>query len=175
MGNAAIQLARWSGATVLTTVSSQQKAELAARAGAHHVIDYEKQDVASEVLAVAPDGVDTIVEVAAAANAEIDVAVVGPCGSVAVYADDGGAPLNLPVRPLMAPNSRWQFVLVYTAPMAWKEHAIEDVSAAVSAGAVRVGHEAGLPVHHYPLERAVDAHAAVESRAVGKVLMDVTG
>ena len=101
---------------MITTVSSPEKANLAAQAGADHVIDYRQQDVVAEVRKIAPDGVDTIVEVAAAANAEIDSPVIGLHGSVAVYADDGGAPLSLPVRPLMVPNARWQFVLVYTAP-----------------------------------------------------------
>jgi NADPH2:quinone reductase len=173
VGNAAIQLARWSDATVLTTVSSPEKANLAARAGADHVIDYRQQDVVAEVRKIAPDGVNTIVEVAAAANADIDVGVIARHGSVAVYADDGGAPLSLPVRPLMVPNARWQFVLVYTAPADWKRRAITDVSAAVLDGAVRVGEEAGLPLHHFPLERTADAHAAVEAGAVGKVLVDV--
>ena len=127
----------------------------------------------AEVRKIAPDGVSTIVEVAAAANADIDVGVIGRHGSVAVYADDGGAPLSLPVRPLMVENARWQFVLVYTAPADWKRRAIADVSAAVLDGAVRVGEEAGLPLHHFPLERTADAHAAVEAGAVGKVLVDV--
>jgi NADPH2:quinone reductase len=64
-------------------------------------------------------------------------------------------------------------VLVYTAPHQWKVQAVEDVSAAVLDSAVRVGEEAGLPLHHYPLEQTADAHAAVESGAVGKVLVDV--
>ena len=85
-----------------------------------------------------------------------------------------GAPLSLPVRPLMMANARWQFVLVYTAPKDWKRRAIDDVSAAVLDGAVRVGEEAGLPVHHFPLERTAEAHAAVEAGVVGKVLIDVT-
>ena len=173
VGNAAIQLARWSDALVITTVSSPEKANLAAQAGADHVIDYTQQDVVAEVRKIAPDGVDTIVEVAAAANAEIDAAVIGLHGSVAVYADDGGAPLSLPVRPLMVPNARWQFVLVYTAPHDWKRRAVDDVSAAVLDGAVRVGEDAGLPLHHFPLEHTADAHAAVEGGAIGKVLVDV--
>jgi NADPH2:quinone reductase len=174
VGNAAIQLARWSDATVITTVSSAEKANLAARAGADHVIDYKQQDVVSEVRKIAPDGVDTIVEVAAAANAEIDAGVIGLHGSVAVYADDGGAALSLPVRPLMMVNGRWQFVLVYTAPQDWKRRAVDDVSAAVLDGAIRVGEDAGLPLHHFPLERTAEAHAAVEAGAVGKVLITVT-
>jgi NADPH2:quinone reductase len=37
-----------------------------------------------------------------------------------------------------------------------------------------VGEEAGLPLHRFALERAADAHAAVEASAVGKVLIDVS-
>ena len=173
VGNAAIQLARWSDATVITTVSTPEKGNLAARAGADHVIDYKQEDVVTRVRAIAPDGVDTIVEVAAAANADIDVQVLGLHGSVAIYADDGTAPLTVPVRPLMMPNVRLQFVLVYTAPHDWKVRALEDISAAVLDGAVRVGEEAGLPLHHYPLEQTAAAHAAVEDGATGKVLIDV--
>jgi NADPH2:quinone reductase len=40
-------------------------------------------------------------------------------------------------------------------------------------GAVRAGIEAGLPLHHYSLEQAAEAHAAVERGTVGKVLIDV--
>jgi NADPH2:quinone reductase len=93
-------------------------------------------------------------------------------GSVAVYAS-GGSDLQLPVRPSMVPNARWQFVLVYNAPDDWRARALDDVSAAVADGAARVGAEAGLPLHHYGLERTADAHAAVEGGAVGKVLVDV--
>jgi NADPH2:quinone reductase len=173
VGNAAIQLARWSDATVITTVSSPRKGHLAAHAGADHVIDYTQQDVVSEVRGIVPDGVDTVVEVAAAANVEIDAQVIGLHGSVAVYADDGGAALTLPVRRLMVANARWQFVLVYNAPHTWKLQAVEDVSAAVLDGAVGVGERAGLPLHHFPLEQTAEAHAAVENGAVGKVLVDV--
>ncbi|HEU4946896.1 MAG TPA: NADPH:quinone reductase [Kribbella sp.] len=173
VGNAAIQLARWSDATVITTVSSPQKAQLAAHAGADDVIDYRRQDVVKEVRAIAPDGVNTIVEVAPAVNAAIDVEVIARHGSVAVYANNGGSAMELPVRPSMVPNVRWQFVLVYNAPHDWRARALEDVAAAVMDGAVRVGDEAGLPLHHYSLEQASAAHAAVEEGAVGKVLIDV--
>ena len=44
---------------------------------------------------------------------------------------------------------------------------------AVREGALRVGADAGLPLHRFPLERTADAHAAVEGNAVGKVLIDV--
>jgi NADPH2:quinone reductase len=173
VGHAAIQLARWSDATVITTVSSPRKAQLAAAAGADHVIDYTRQDVAAEVRRIVPHGVAAVVEVAAAKNAAIDARVLGPNGSVAIYADDGGAEVSLPVRPLMQVNARWQFVLLYTVTAAAKAAAVEDVAAAVLDGAVSVGEGTGLPLQHFPLERTADAHAAVQAGTVGKVLIDV--
>ena len=74
----------------------------------------------------------------------------------------------------MQTNARWQFVLLYTEPVRAKELAVEDVNAAVLDGAVGVGEEAGLPLHVFPLDRAADAHQAVQDGAVGKVLIDVT-
>ena len=73
----------------------------------------------------------------------------------------------------MTTNARWQFVLLYTAPHEAKLRAIEDISAAVLDGAIGIGDEHGLPVHHFPLEDAAAAHAAVEDGVTGKVLFDV--
>ena len=174
VGNAAIQLSRWADATVIATVSGPEKALLAAAAGADHVVNYKAQDVVAEVRKIAPKGVDAIVEVSAAVNAGVDAQVIGMHGSVAMYADDGGAEVTIPVRMQMGPNARWQFVLVYTEPARAKEIAIEDVNAAVLDGAVRVGREAGLPLHVFPLAQTAEAHRAVQDGAVGKVLIDVT-
>jgi len=73
----------------------------------------------------------------------------------------------------MQKNVAYAFVLVYTVSDEAKDHAVEDVSAAVADGALPVGDEAGLPLRRFPLERAADAHAAVEAGAVGKVLIDL--
>jgi NADPH2:quinone reductase len=119
-------------------------------------------------------GVDAIVEVSPAVNAQIDAAVIANGGSVAIYANNGGNEVTIPIRPSMTTNARWQFVLLYTVAAGPKAHAIEDVAGAVLDGAVRVGREAGVPLTHFPLEEASAAHAAVEAGAVGKVLIDVT-
>ncbi len=173
VGNAAIQLARWSDATVITTVSSPRKAQLAAAAGADHVINYTTTDVAAEVRKIVPQGVNSIVEVSPAENAAIDAAALGMHGTVAIYANNGGEAMSLPIRPLMVPNARLQFVLLYTAPRAAKQRALVDIEAAVLDGAVAIGEAAGLPIHHFPLDQAAKAHGAVENGAVGKVLIDV--
>jgi len=174
VGNAAIQLARWADATVITTVSSPQKAQLAAAAGADHVVDYRQQDVVAEVRRIAAAGVDAIVEVNPAVNAAIDAQVVALHGSVAMYANDAADEVTVPVRSQMQVNARWQFVLVYTEPARAKALGVEDVNAAVLDGAIRVGREAGLPLHVFPLAETAAAHRAVQEGAVGKVLIDVT-
>ncbi|WP_308288951.1 NADPH:quinone reductase [Streptomyces humicola] len=174
VGNAAIQLARWAGATVVATVSGPRKAALAKAAGAHHVVNYRDQDAAQQIRAVAPDGVGIVVEVSPAVNAGLDVAVAAPNAVVAFYANNGGDTVTLPVRASMSPNLRWQGVLLYTVPEEALAHAVADVSAAVADGALRVGEEAGLPLHRYPLDKTADAHAAVEGNAVGKVLVEVS-
>ena len=66
VGHAAIQLARWSGAEVITTVSSPEKAALATAAGAHHVVNYREGDTANAIRSIASGGVDQIVEVSPA-------------------------------------------------------------------------------------------------------------
>ncbi|HSP38353.1 MAG TPA: NADPH:quinone reductase [Frankiaceae bacterium] len=174
VGNAAIQLARWADATVITTISNPHKAQLAAAAGADHVIDYRQQDVVAEIRRIAPHGVHSIVEVSPGKNAAIDAQVLAMHGSVAVYADDNTSEVSIPVRASMLPNVRWQFVLVYTEPAVAKATGIADVSAAVRAGAIRVGEAAGLPLHHFPLADVAGAHQAVQDGTVGKVLIDVT-
>ncbi|MEN3359713.1 MAG: NADPH:quinone reductase [Mycobacteriales bacterium] len=173
VGNATIQLARWAGATVITTVSGPEKAALATAAGARHVVNYRDGDAAAAIRRLAPSGVDIVVEVAPVANAELDLAVAGPNATVAAYAGGGDDTVELTVRALMARNIRFQGVLVYTVPAPAKQEAVADVAAAVAAGALRVGAAAGLPLHRFPLEKTADAHAAVEENAVGKVLIDV--
>jgi NADPH2:quinone reductase len=175
VGNAAIQLARWAGATVITTVSSDAKAQLAARAGAHHVVDYHDADAADQIRRIAPAGVDVIVEVAAGSNAELDQSVLRPRGTVAIYANDGGTPFAPDVRTNMGLNTRYQFVLLYT--LGWERiaNAAADLNQAIADGAFRIGDQAGLPLHRFDLDDTAAAHDAVEGAAVGKVLITVSG
>lgn len=173
VGNAAIQLARWAGATVIASVSGDAKANLATAAGAHHVVNYRDSDAAAQIHDVASDGVDLIVEVAAGANAALDQAVLRPGGTISIYANDGGAPFDLDVSRNMRLNSRYQFVLLYTVGWERITAAAADINHAIEDGAFRVGEQAGLPLHRFSLEAAPAAHAAVESGAVGKVLITV--
>lgn len=174
VGHAAIQLARWAGATVITTISTEEKATLARAAGAHHIVNYRTSDAAAVITSIAPDGVDIVVEVSIVRNAALDAQVVGPRAVVSMYADDGGDTAPLAVRPNMVKNTRYQFVLLYTVGDEALRAAIEDVTAALLAGVLPVGEQHGLPLVRFPLARTAAAHRAVEEGVVGKVLIDVT-
>jgi NADPH:quinone reductase len=173
VGHAAIQLAAWAGASVITTVSSDEKGALATAAGAHHVVDYRAGDAAAEVGLLAPGGVDLVVDVAIIANADLAARVLKPRGAVSIYANTGGTEVTLPVRPWMALNARLQFILLYTVGETALAAAAEDVATAVAEGVLGVGEEYGLPLHRFPLEQTAAAHDAVENGAVGKVLIDI--
>ncbi len=174
VGHAAIQLARWAGATVIATVSSEEKAALAAAAGAHHVIDYTTGDLAAQIRSVAPRGVDQIVEVSLATNAAVDAEVTANHAVIAYYADNNGETFEMPLRPAFAKNLRVQGLLLYTVGEAALDAAAEDITRALEDGALPVGDEHGLPLTWFPLEETAAAHDAVENGAVGKVLIRVT-
>jgi NADPH2:quinone reductase len=175
VGNAAIQLATWAGATVITTVSSEPKARLAKAAGAAMVVNYRTQDAAAEIRRLVPDGVDIVVEVSPSTNVGLDLAVLAPHGLIVVYANNGGDDVVMPVRAQMTLSVTWHFVLLYKMTDAVLDNAVASIERALAAGVIGAGEARGLPFHHYPLERIADAHRAVESgTTIGKVLLDLS-
>jgi len=166
VGHAAIELGRFGGARVATTVSSEEKARLAAAAGAELVVDYRAGDAIGPLRHWAPDGIDRIIEVAVGGNAELDSEVIAHGGEVISYGAPD-KPIAVP-RELMFRNAGVRFVLVYTMPEAAKHHAAADITRALRAGALTA-----LPAVRFPLKEIDAAHEAVRSHAVGKVLVDL--
>jgi NADPH2:quinone reductase len=173
VGHAAIQLAVWAGATVVATVSSDDKADLARAAGAHHVAQYPDADLSARIVSIAPNGVDHIVEVAPAQNAALDVEVLANHGSIAYYANSDGEDFTAPIVASFAKNARWQGLLLYTVGPEALAAAAEDITAALEADALPVGADAGLPLTWFSLEETASAHDAVEGGVTGKVLIRV--
>ena len=80
----------------------------------------------------------------------------------------------LPLRATFSKNLRYQFMILYTLAEPFVRSAVHDISAALADGALRAGADAGLPLHHFPLEQVGVAHDASEAGAVGKVLIDLS-
>lgn len=165
VGSAAVALAGGAGAHVIATASAA-KLQQARAYGAHVVVDRAAPDLAEQVKAAAPHGVDRVVELALGANLPLDVAVLAPRSTVSTYADDVVS--DVPVRQLMTANARLAFVLIYGLSDDQLDAAVRGVSAAVADGSLRP-----QPPLRFPLAQIAHAHDLVEAGAPGKVLIDL--
>ncbi|HWG72792.1 MAG TPA: NADPH:quinone reductase [Acidimicrobiales bacterium] len=166
VGHFAIELAKHAGARVAATVSNDDKAELARRAGADLVVNYKAEAAADELRRFSAT-VDRVVEVALGANLDLDLAVAGPGTVISSYASEASDP-TLPVRRCMGANLRLRFVLLYGVPAPALAAAAAGVGAALAAGALTE-----LPVRRFRLDQVAAAQEAVEAGAVGKVLVEM--
>jgi len=167
VGHYAIQFAKKRKATVITTVSSPAKAEIARAAGADHVIDYKREDVGERVMAItAKRGVDAVIEMDLAANARLLPTVLAPNGVVAVYGS-GAAEASIPFQFLLQNSITLQFFLVYLMPAEMRQRATADITQMLEQGEL---------IHNvaqtFDLGDMVAAHEAVESgKAVGNIVV----
>ncbi|HEY2308409.1 MAG TPA: NADPH:quinone reductase [Streptosporangiaceae bacterium] len=164
VGHFAIELAARAGARVIATASSQEKAELARKAGAAHVVNYRDADAAGQIRAAAGQ-TDRVIEVALGANLALDLAVAKPGSMIVTYAAEPADPV-LPVRACMTANVMLRFILLYGVPRPALRQAAADITAALTEGALTE-----LPVHRFGLSDIAAAHEAVEAGALGKVLV----
>ena len=168
VGHYAVQQAKLAGATVISTISSDYKAEIATAAGADHTINYRTEDVVERVMDITGgEGVDHIVEVDFAGNFPVTSEVLKSSGVVAIYAAGTGQQPAVPLQ-FRRSNTVVRNVLVYDMPEPAKEAAIADITAWLESGALT--HLVGP---HFPLEQTVQAHRAVEGGAIGNVIIDV--
>jgi NADPH:quinone reductase len=166
VGHFAIELAKHAGATVITTVSGPEKADLATRAGADYVVNYRDADAADQIRSLAPP-VDRVIELALGANLQLDLAVTRPHAHIVTYAAEPADPV-LPVRACMTANVTLRFVLLYGIPPAAFDQAARDITTALAGGKLT-----GLPVTRFALDDIAAAQDAVEAGALGKVLIDL--
>ena len=164
VGRCAIEIAKWAGATVVATASTDAKRDVARAAGADFVFDYRDADSAFEIRE-AVGSVDRIIEVNLSANLEMDLEVSRPGSVVVSYAADGEDPV-IPRRRLMTANLTLQFMLLYTLAPAALSAAVTAVESALSDGALTMP-----PVRYFELEEIVAAHEAQEGGSAERVLI----
>jgi NADPH:quinone reductase len=155
VGMCAVQLARQGGARVIGSIRSQVEEELARSAGAEEVV-LNDADFVSRILAVAPEGVDHIVEVAFGANIAHDIEILKQGGSVSTYATNAPQPV-IPFWEMVFRNVSLFFLGSDDFPIEAKTAAGRDLNAALEAG------WAGFPIaERIPLSEIASAHELVE-------------
>jgi NADPH:quinone reductase len=161
-----IQFARAKGATVLTTISSADKAAIANEAGADHTIDYKRDIVGDRVMQVTGKrGVDAVIEMDLAANAKLIPSVLRPKGSVIIYGT--GPEAALPAAFCLVNSIRLQFFLVYELEAAERQRAVAGITHALERG--ELINRVAKPT--YPLADLAAAHEAVEHGTIGNVIV----
>jgi NADPH2:quinone reductase len=170
VGNYAVQLAKWAGATVIATVSSEEKAAHAMKGGADHVVSYRTEDVGARVLDLTGGkGVDRIVDVDFGANLPVTEQVLAANGSVGCYASTREREPVVRYQFFSRRNASFRFVLVYSMPDAAKRQAADDITQAIADGAL--WHPIGA---RFPLEEIAAAHEAQESdKVIGNIVVEV--
>jgi NADPH:quinone reductase len=168
VGNYAVQFAKARHATVITTVSSEQKAAIAAQAGADHVINYKNEDVARRVKDITNQaGVDATLEVDLGAGAKLWPAILRPHGTVVVYGTSS-TEHTIPAAFCLTNNIAIRFILVYEMSAAETEKAVAAVTKMLAEG--RLVHNVAAT---FPLDQIVSAHEAVERGVGGKVVLQI--
>lgn len=169
VGHYAVQLAAWAGASVIATVSSEEKAERARAGGAHHVIDYRREDVAARVRELTDgEGVHHVVDVDFGGNLAATLACVRLNGSIAYYATKGAREPVVPAGAMMGLNLQVSGVYLPVSPHEARRRAQADITRWIGTGE-RILSVAG----RFPLEDCAGAHELVESGGkVGTVVVE---
>ena len=164
----AIQFAKARGASVIATISSDEKAKLAREAGADHAINYKTENVGERVMQITDKrGVDTVVEIDFAANAKMLPTVLRPRGNVVIYGNNGEATVPSPF--FLGNTIRLQFFLVYELDKEERERTVAGITAMLEKN--RLLNRAGPS---FGLDQIVAAHEAMEAaKTAGKIVLQM--
>jgi NADPH2:quinone reductase len=166
-----IQLAAAIGAEVFTTVSTEEKAALAAAAGADHVIRYTEVDFVAAVERIAgPRALDVVYDGVGEATFARGLALLRPRGMMVLFGQSSGVVPPFDLGTLAGMGSLYvtrPTMFTHVADRAALEARADDVLGRVASGRldIRIGNE-------FPLAEAAEAHRALEGRrTTGKVLL----
>ncbi len=164
-------MAKMIGAEVFTTVSTDEKAELARGAGADHVINYAEADFAEAIEHLAgPRPLDVVYDGVGKSTFEGGLRVLRPRGLMATFGNASG-PVD-PVSPLTLSTNGSLYLTRpslgnYTQTREELIGRTDDLFAWIAEGRldVRIG-------DRLPLPEAAEAHRRLEGRmTTGKVLL----
>jgi NADPH2:quinone reductase len=162
-------MAKRLGATVITTVSTEEKAALSGEAGADHTILYTQQNFREEVLKIAPGGLPVVYDSVGKTTFEDSLKCLRARGAMVLYgASSGAVPVMDPIRLMSGSLYLTRPTLKdYVRTRAELEKRAEDVFGWAVSGELKLRME-----HRYALADAAQAQRDLEARkTTGKVLL----
>jgi len=171
VGQLLVQMARDIGARVIATVSTDEKAELARKAGADEVILYTKVDFETETKRLTDGhGVDVVYDGVGKTTFEKGLNVLRPRGMMVLFGGSSGAVPPFDLIQLAQKGS-----LYVTRPTLFQYIATTEELRARSSAVFKMIAEGRLKLrieHIYPLAEVATAHRELESRkTTGKLLL----
>jgi NADPH2:quinone reductase len=173
-GRLIAQMAKARGARVLGTVSTEEKAAIAAKAGVDHPIIYTAVDFEAEVKRLTGDsGVDVVYDSVGKTTFEKSLACVRPRGMMVLFGQSSG-----PVPPIDPQILNTRGSLFLTRP-SLAHYLLSRDELLWRAGDVFTAIERGQLVlkidRAFPLTEAAESHRALASRATtGKLLLKLS-
>ena len=170
VANYAIQLAKWGGAKVITSVSSSEKYQYAKEAGADEIINYRSQNVKDEILRITnSEGVDRIIEVDFGNNLSASADILKEGGVNVMYAYSNQPQIPLPIMSFMTKNITLKFTLVYSISSNERQEVLSGIQSWL---------DQTQPIFNiakkFELKDIVQAHELVESgKKIGHVLLEI--
>ena len=166
-----IQLAKLSGASVITTISSDEKAEVAQEAGADKVINYKNEDVVEEIMNFSNNkGVDRIFEVEFGGNLSINEKVIKSNGVIAAYGSMADMEPKLPFYNLMFKGTKIDTFLIYSINQNFRKELIDGLSKMLNENSLK-----HMVTRTFSIDNIIEAHEAMESgNIIGNIVVEVT-
>jgi NADPH2:quinone reductase len=170
VGFYAVQLASWGGAKVAATVSGEEKAAHARRAGAELVLNYRHDDVAGALREWSGgEGVARVVEVDLGANLPVTLEALRVGGVVSMYSSVAVPEPKLPALGFMFKNATLHFLQLGAMPLERRKAAQQGIAR---------WHAEAAPIHRVavkvPLAETAVAHEAIErGERLGAVVVEI--
>lgn len=169
VGSLLCQWSRHLGATVIGTVGSREKAELARRNGCHHVVLYRETDFAAEVRRLAPEGVSVVFDGVGKDTFLPSLELLRPFGKAVNFGNASG---NVPPFNVMALAIKSLSIARAGVTGHIQDRAAFRKEAGALFDLVRRGVLSAHVHRTYALKDAADAHRDIEASSVaGSVVL----
>lgn len=171
IGTTAIQLGKTFGAKVIATDSPDERCRICRELGADRVIDYRREDFVEIVRA--EGGANVILDIVGGPNIERNFKAAAHDARIIQLAFALGSKVDINLMPVMLKRLTYTGSTLRTRPPAFKVRIAQELEAKVwphiESGRIRV-----VTNHVFPLSKAAEAHAMMESsRHIGKIVLTI--